>query len=106
MNCAKGHHGDAGAAIADCILPGAAYTEKQVSFDIFDPGVYNYITLRMILKFGEKKIIKWDINRQVLGNFVSQKFNFSKNSLSSLILREKKPFNVSLVSVYWHSGQP
>ena len=89
MNCAKGHHGDAGAAIADCILPGAAYTEKQVSFDIFDPGVYNYIILRMILKFGEKKIIKWDINRQVLGNFVSQKFNFSKNSLSSLILREK-----------------
>ena len=26
----KGHHGDAGAAIADCVLPGAAYTEKQV----------------------------------------------------------------------------
>ena len=26
----QGHHGDAGAAIADCILPGAAYTEKQV----------------------------------------------------------------------------
>ena len=30
MACFKGHHGDAGAAIADCILPGAAYTEKQV----------------------------------------------------------------------------
>jgi len=30
----------------------------------------------------EKKIKKLDINRQVLGNFVSQKFNFSKNSLS------------------------
>ena len=42
MNCAKGHHGDAGAAIADCILPGAAYTEKQVSSDIFDPGVCNF----------------------------------------------------------------
>jgi hypothetical protein len=26
----QGHHGDAGAAMADCILPGAAYTEKQV----------------------------------------------------------------------------
>ena len=26
----QGHHGDAGAAIADCVLPGAAYTEKQV----------------------------------------------------------------------------
>jgi len=28
----QGHHGDAGAAIADCILPGAAYTEKQGSY--------------------------------------------------------------------------
>lgn len=27
-----GHHGDAGAAIADCILPGAAYTEKQATY--------------------------------------------------------------------------
>ncbi|GLG94634.1 NADH-ubiquinone oxidoreductase 75 kDa subunit, mitochondrial [Gryllus bimaculatus] len=27
-----GHHGDAGAAMADCILPGAAYTEKQASY--------------------------------------------------------------------------
>ncbi|KAJ9584415.1 hypothetical protein L9F63_021235, partial [Diploptera punctata] len=28
----QGHHGDAGAAIADVILPGAAYTEKQASY--------------------------------------------------------------------------
>jgi len=28
----QGHHGDAGAAIADCILPGAAYTEKQGTY--------------------------------------------------------------------------
>lgn len=28
----KGHHGDAGAAIADVILPGAAYTEKQATY--------------------------------------------------------------------------
>lgn len=42
MNSAKGHHGDAGAAIADCILPGAAYTEKQVSSDILEPGEYNF----------------------------------------------------------------
>lgn len=27
-----GHHGDAGAAIADAILPGAAYTEKQATY--------------------------------------------------------------------------
>lgn len=27
-----GHHGDAGAAIADVILPGAAYTEKQATY--------------------------------------------------------------------------
>lgn len=27
-----GHHGDAGAAIADLILPGAAYTEKQATY--------------------------------------------------------------------------
>ncbi|KAJ6638427.1 NADH-ubiquinone oxidoreductase 75 kDa subunit, mitochondrial [Pseudolycoriella hygida] len=28
----QGHHGDAGAAIADAILPGAAYTEKQATY--------------------------------------------------------------------------
>lgn len=28
----QGHHGDAGAAIADVILPGAAYTEKQATY--------------------------------------------------------------------------
>lgn len=27
-----GHHGDEGAALADIILPGAAYTEKQVTY--------------------------------------------------------------------------
>lgn len=27
-----GHHGDAGAAIADAVLPGAAYTEKQATY--------------------------------------------------------------------------
>ena len=25
----QGHHGDEGAEIADCVLPGAAYTEKK-----------------------------------------------------------------------------
>merc|ERR1711872_680821 len=28
----QGHHGDSGAAMADCILPGAAYTEKQGTY--------------------------------------------------------------------------
>lgn len=28
----QGHHGDAGAAIADIVLPGAAYTEKQATY--------------------------------------------------------------------------
>ena len=28
----QGHHGDAGAQIADAILPGAAYTEKQGTY--------------------------------------------------------------------------
>lgn len=28
----QGHHGDAGAQIADVVLPGAAYTEKQATF--------------------------------------------------------------------------
>ncbi|XP_063227518.1 NADH-ubiquinone oxidoreductase 75 kDa subunit, mitochondrial [Bacillus rossius redtenbacheri] len=28
----QGHHGDAGAAMADAVLPGAAYTEKQASY--------------------------------------------------------------------------
>lgn len=28
----QGHHGDAGASIADAILPGAAYTEKQATY--------------------------------------------------------------------------
>ncbi|XP_065338724.1 NADH-ubiquinone oxidoreductase 75 kDa subunit, mitochondrial [Cloeon dipterum] len=28
----QGHHGDAGASIADAVLPGAAYTEKQATY--------------------------------------------------------------------------
>lgn len=28
----QGHHGDAGASIADVVLPGAAYTEKQATY--------------------------------------------------------------------------
>jgi len=28
----QGHHGDQGAAMADCVLPGAAYTEKQGTY--------------------------------------------------------------------------
>lgn len=28
----QGHHGDYGASIADAILPGAAYTEKQATY--------------------------------------------------------------------------
>ena len=28
----QGHHGDAGAEMADCVLPGAAYTEKQATY--------------------------------------------------------------------------
>jgi len=28
----QGHHGDVGAAMADCVLPGAAYTEKQGTY--------------------------------------------------------------------------
>lgn len=27
-----GHHGDSGAALADIILPGAAYTEKTATY--------------------------------------------------------------------------
>lgn len=30
--CCQGHHGDTGAGMADIILPGAAYTEKQASY--------------------------------------------------------------------------
>ena len=33
QNAVQGHHGDQGAAMADCVLPGAAYTEKQVAHD-------------------------------------------------------------------------
>ena len=28
----QGHHGDSGAAMADCVLPGATYTEKQGTY--------------------------------------------------------------------------
>ena len=45
----QGHHGDQGAAMADCVLPGAAYTEKQVEqclanteifYILFEKGTY------------------------------------------------------------------
>lgn len=32
LNCLLGHHGDYGASIADIVLPGAAYTEKQATY--------------------------------------------------------------------------
>ena len=32
VRVSSGHHGDAGAASADIVLPGAAYTEKQATY--------------------------------------------------------------------------
>ena len=32
LYCTTGHHGDQGAHVADVILPGAAYTEKDATF--------------------------------------------------------------------------
>ena len=32
LYCVLGSHGDAGASIADVILPGAAYTEKKATY--------------------------------------------------------------------------
>ena len=37
----SGSHGDAGASIADVILPGAAYTEKNATY-VNTEGVFNY----------------------------------------------------------------
>ena len=36
MRRAQGHHGDRGAARADVVLPGAAYTEKNGTFVNFE----------------------------------------------------------------------
>lgn len=32
ISCSSGHHGDKGAMMADVILPGAAYTEKNATY--------------------------------------------------------------------------
>ncbi len=40
----QGHHGDAGAARADVVFPGAAYTEKDATFVNTGLFVYPYVS--------------------------------------------------------------
>ncbi|MBT5037043.1 MAG: NADH-quinone oxidoreductase subunit G [Rhodospirillaceae bacterium] len=64
----QGHHGDAGAAAADVVLPGAAYTEKDATYVNLEGRVQR--TRRAIFPPGEARE-DWTILRafsEVLGN--------------------------------------
>lgn len=57
-----GHHGDAGASIADVVLPGAAYTEKRATYVNAEGRAQQ--TLVAVTPPGKAredwKIIRWD----------------------------------------------
>merc|ERR1712058_135 len=72
----QGHHGDAGAAIADCILPGAAYTEKQGTYVNMEGRTQQ--TFPALAPPGEARV-DWKIIR-VVSEVVDEKLPYDKLS--------------------------
>merc|ERR1712029_1235260 len=77
----QGHHGDAGAAMADCVLPGAAYTEKQGTYD-------NMQELRARMAEVSPNLVRYGSVEHA--NFFKQSPELSKNPLdvSKKVLEE------------------
>merc|ERR1712142_1223725 len=70
----KGHHGDAGAAIADCVLPGAAYTEKQGTYVNMEGRTQQ--TFPALSPPGEARV-DWKIIR-VISEVIDEKLPYDK----------------------------
>jgi len=72
----QGHHGDAGAAMADCVLPGAAYTEKQATYVNMEGRTQQ--TLPALSPPGEARA-DWKIIR-VVSEVIDEKLPYDKLS--------------------------
>merc|ERR1719347_2410316 len=70
----QGHHGDAGAAIADCVLPGAAYTEKQGTYVNMEGRTQQ--TFPALSPPGEARV-DWKIIR-VISEVIDEKLPYDK----------------------------
>merc|ERR1712179_424115 len=70
----QGHHGDAGAAIADCVLPGAAYTEKQGTYVNMEGRTQQ--TFPALAPPGEARV-DWKIIR-VISEVIDEKLPYDK----------------------------
>jgi NADH dehydrogenase (ubiquinone) Fe-S protein 1 len=72
----QGHHGDKGAAMADCVLPGAAYTEKQGTYVNTEGRAQQ--TFPALSPPGEARV-DWKIIR-VVSEVVDEKLPYDKLS--------------------------
>jgi len=70
----QGHHGDAGAAMADCVLPGAAYTEKQGTYVNMEGRAQQ--TYPALVPPGEARV-DWKIIR-VMSEILDEKLPYDK----------------------------
>jgi len=70
----QGHHGDAGAAMADCVLPGAAYTEKQGTYVNMEGRAQQ--TYPALVPPGEARV-DWKIIR-VISEVLDEKLPYDK----------------------------
>merc|ERR1719221_1718697 len=70
----QGHHGDQGAAIADCVLPGAAYTEKQGTYVNMEGRTQQ--TFPALAPPGEARV-DWKIIR-VISEVIDEKLPYDK----------------------------
>merc|ERR1719445_1800776 len=70
----QGHHGDAGAALADCVLPGAAYTEKQGTYVNMEGRAQQ--TYPALVPPGEARV-DWKIIR-VISEVLDEKLPYDK----------------------------
>jgi len=83
----QGHHGDQGAAIADCILPGAAYTEKQGTYVNMEGRAQQ--TFPALAPPGEARV-DWKIIR-VISEVVDEKLPYDKLSELRARMAEVSP---------------
>jgi len=82
-----GHHGDQGAAIADCVLPGAAYTEKQGTYVNMEGRAQQ--TYPALSPPGEARV-DWKIIR-VISEVVDEKLPYDKISELRARMAEVSP---------------
>ena len=91
----QGHHGDQGAAIADCVLPGAAYTEKQGTYVNMEGRAQQ--TFPALAPPGEARV-DWKIIR-VISEVLDEKLPYDKISELRARMAEVAPNLVRYGSV-------